>query len=689
MKRTILLILLLGLWGCGRSERAEILWDSWGIPHIYSDTDEDLFYAFGRAQARSHGDLILRLYGQARGRGAEYWGARYLAGDRWVRTMGVPERAKDWYEAQGSAWKRNLDAFADGINAYAREHSDQIADDVEVVLPLDGTDILAHSQRVILFYFVTSPQVLGVIDGQWNPSQAAAPASNAWAIGPSRSSSGNTLLLGNPHLPWADLYLFYEAHLVTPEMNAYGATLVGIPALGMAFNDHLSWTHTVNAHDGDDLYELTLIDGGYRWDGGVRPFETREEMLQVKQTDGTLIEQQLVVRSSIHGPVVAEKSGKALALRVVGLDHSRMLEQYWDMARATNLDDFEAVIKRLEIPMFTVMYADREGHIMHFFGGITPVRPSGVEDWSGIVPGDSSSTLWTQTHDYDELPKVIDPPSGWLQNANDPPWTTTFPQALDPDDFPAYMAPQRMRLRAQRSALLLMEDDSITFEEMIEYKHSTHVESADRILDDLLAAAANSNDQMVRQAAQILDSWDRQTNANSRGAVLFEAFFQELNRAGGDPAIYRHSWDQDSPLETPQGLAEGETALEALAAAASQVVNSYGALDVEWGQIHRIRIGDVDLPANGGPGALGVFRVVGFRQAPSGLRQATTGDSFVMAVEFSNPVRARALLSYGNFSQPNSPFRDNQLRLFVQKKLRRVWRTREEIEANLEFRESF
>jgi len=688
--RLATLLILLAFSGCGgRSEGTEILWDSWGIPHIYSASEERLFYAFGWAQAESHGDLILRLYGQARGRGAEYWGARYLDGDRWVRTMGVPERARDWYEAQDSEWQGYLDAFADGINAYAREHSNQIADEVEVVLPLDGTDILAHSQRVILFYFVTSPQVLGLADNQWNPGQIESPASNAWAIGPSRSSSGNSLLLGNPHLPWADLYLFYEAHLVTSEIDTYGVTFVGIPVLGIAFNDHLGWTHTVNAHDGDDLYELTLTDGGYLWDEEFRPFETREETLKIQQIDGTLIEQQFVVRHSIHGPIVAEKNGKALALKVVGLEQSRMLEQWWDMGRATGLEDFEAVLKRLEIPMFTVMYADREGHIMHFFGGRTPVRPSGNWDWSGIVPGDGASTLWTDTHSYDELPKVVDPPSGWLQNANDPPWTTTFPMALDPDEYPAYMAPQRMRLRAQHSAAMLMEDDSITFEEMIQYKHSTHMESADRILEDLLSAAGNSNDGRVHQAALVLDAWDRKTDANSRGAVLFEAFFQELIRSSGESAIYRQSWNPNSPLETPRGLAETTMALEALSVAAEKVSNLYGALDVEWGEVHRLRIGDVDFPANGGPGDLGIFRVVGFRQTSSGSRQASTGDSFVMAVEFSNPVRAQAILSYGNSSQSDSPGRGNQLSLFAQKQLRPVWRSREEIEAHLEFRELF
>jgi acyl-homoserine-lactone acylase len=82
------------------------------------------------------------------------------------------------------------------------------------------------------------------------------------------------MLLANPHLPWSDLFLFYEAQTSAPGVNAYGATLVGFPSLAIAFNDHLGWTHTVNTHDGEDLYELTLADAGYRWDGQVKAFET-------------------------------------------------------------------------------------------------------------------------------------------------------------------------------------------------------------------------------------------------------------------------------------------------------------------------------------------------------------------------------------------------------------------------------
>ncbi len=125
---------------------------------------------------------------------------------------------------------------------------------------------------------------------------------------------------------------------------------------------------------------------------------------------------------------------------------------------------------------------------MHLFNGQVPVRSKGdFEYWEGIIPGDTSTTLWTKTHPYPDLPRAIDPPSGWLQNANDPPWTTTFPLVLNPDNYPPYMAPRGpMSFRAQRSARMLAEDKRISFQEMVDYKHSTRMELADRLLDDLL-----------------------------------------------------------------------------------------------------------------------------------------------------------------------------------------------------------
>jgi acyl-homoserine-lactone acylase len=288
-------------------------------------------------------------------------------------------------------------------------------------------DVLAHVQRVINFTFVVNPGSVASLS-----SRRPSVGSNAWAVAPSHSASGNAMLLANPHLPWSDLFVWYEAQLTAPEIDAYGVALVGMPMLAIAFNNNLGWTSTVNTHDGWDAYELTLADGGYLFDGSVRPFETETQTLKVKQADGTQREEKLVVQRSIHGAIVAQKEGKAIALRVVGLEQPDIMGQFWDMARANNVSEFEAALQRLQLPMFNIIYSDRDGHILYLFNAQVPIHSQGDwKYWQGVVPGDTSATLWTKTHPYTDLPRVLDPPSGWLQNANDPPWSATFPASTE------------------------------------------------------------------------------------------------------------------------------------------------------------------------------------------------------------------------------------------------------------------
>lgn len=664
------------------SDRTEILWDTWGVPHIYGKDSEGLFRAFGWAQMQSHGNLILRLYGQARGRAAQYWGEKYLESDKYVRTMGIPGRASEWYQAQNPTMRGYLDAFAAGINAYAKENPKQISDEVEQVLPVDGVDVLAHVQRVIHFTFMVDPESVASL----TPGKSKA-GSNGWAIAPSHSTSGKAMLLANPHLPWSDLFLLYEAQLTAPEIDAYGVAFVGMPMQAIAFNNNLGWTCTVNTFDGWDAYELTLTDGGYRWDGGVRPFETETQTLKVKQANGTQREEKLVVRRSIHGPVVAQKEDKALALRVVGLDRPNMMEQIWNMAKASKLSEFEAALERLQLPMFNILYSDRDGHILYLFNAQLPVH-SKKEDWmywQGIIPGNTSATLWTKTHPYRDLPRVVDPSSGWLHNANDPPWTTTFPQALNPKDYPPYMTPHFMDFRAQRSAKMLMEDKQLSFEKMIADKFSSRMELADRILDDLIGAARRLGGELGRQAADVLEAWNRKTDADSRGAVLFAAWARSMPSSNW----FATPWNENSPLTTPDGLTNPAGAVKVLEEAATTVKLLYGALDVPWGEVARLRYGNVNLPASGGPGLFGIFRVLDLAPTEGGRFQPVAGDSYIAAIEFSNPVRAKVLTTYGNATQPGSAHIGDQLSLYARNELRSVWRDRKQIETHLESRKVF
>lgn len=688
--------------------RTEILWDKYGVPHIFADSIENMFYAHGWAQMQNHADLLLRLYGESRGRGAEYWGEEKLPLDRWVRTNNVPELAKQWHQAQDPQFRRNLDAFARGINDFAKAHPNHASPAYRVVLPVSGVDVVGHTLRAVHFMYmgsqarmknevgrlIKSKQLASIAGDDPNLAEPlAAAGSNTWSVGPSRSASGKAMLIINPHLIWEDFYSYMEVHLTAPGYDLYGAPQIGFPVPVIGFNRHSGWGRTVNTIDTVDFYRLTVRNNSaYEFDGAPRDFQRETKIIKVKQKDGAMREEKLEVRRSVHGPVVFDEQGVTVAMRVAGLDRPRMLEQWFRMGGARNLEEFKDAMRMVSVPMWHANYADAEGHLMLLFNGVVPKRSIGDWSyWSGVVPGDTSKTLWTSYHTFEELPKSIDPPAGFNQNANEPPWYFTIPQ-LDPAKFPPYMAPGPEKLtsfRTTRSLRMISEDKSITYDELLAYKHSTRMELADAVLPDLLAAAKSSTDPLIQEAAAVLEKWDRCAEVDSRGGVLFELYADRgLGAGDGLNDVFKVKYDYRRPLETPKGLANPQTALAALKQAAEECKRLYGALDVPWGDVHRYRRGNLDIPANGAHGRLGVFRTMQFAHKANNRLYASHGETFVCAIEFGAPQKAQCLLGYGNSSQPGSKHIEDQLPLMQQKKLHPVWRERAEVEANLESRET-
>ncbi len=663
------------------TNQTEILWDTWGVPHIYADDEAGLYHAFGWAQMHNHGNLIARLYGQGRGRAAAYWGRNYLATDRLVHMLDLPGMAAKAMEKLPPEEYDLLQSFTDGMNAYVKAHPDRIEAPLHQVFPLSPTDIISHAYRVFFLEFLTR----GVI-GQ---SQRWPAGSNAWAVAPAKSVSGNAMLLMNPHLAWSDHYMFMEASLNTPGFNLYGATLVGMPFFGMGFNEYMGWTHTVNTIDNTDLFQLRVSGDSYFMDGRFHSFEKRQIELSIQNQDGSIETETLLIKHSAHGVVVNESDNQALALRFARMDDPPMIiRQWYNMGKARSLSEFENALRLNVIPLFNTIYADKEGNILYHFGGLNPKKAFGDWDtWSSIVPGDEAASIWKEYHAYEELPRLINPSSGWLQNANDPPFTSTVPPLLKPEDFPAYLAPNYMNFRAQQSVQLLLEQDKIDFDTFTRLQRSSRVLMADRLLDDFLGMRALTSDSLTLAAFDVLESWNRTMEADAQGAILFILWLQRL--AGHNMlTIFEHPWDFDSPHTTPYGIADPGKAVLSLTEVAKNMVNTHGKLNPEYGSVYRMRMGDYDVPASGGSGNMGNFRVVGFRPVSGGTFQAVSGESFTAMIEFSDPPRARVLLTYGNASQPGSPHVGDQLPLFSRQELREAWLTREAVERNLFRRET-
>jgi len=659
-----------------QNSKTEILWDNYGVPHIYGKSMIEMYYAIGWSQMHNHANLILQLYGQARGRASEYWGKKYFTSDKQIHLFNLPEQAKKIYSRQKPSVKGYLDAFVHGLNAYAKAHPDEIGKEFQQVLPVTVLDVLAHNIRVISLEFLGGSDIA-------NSKRLIEPGSNSIAISPSKSESKNTLLLTNPHLLWADLFTFFELHINAPGLSAYGVCLVGFPQLSMAFNQNLGWTHTVNTIDASDRYELTLKDDGYVLDGTTVPFEKKSVTIKMRQDDGTIMEEKMLFKYSQHGPVIGEKNGKAYAVRIAGFENSFIAEQYHKMAKAKNLAEFESAVKMLQMPLFNIIYADNRGNILYLFNGNVPVRTEGDwKFWNGTIDGTLSKYIWNKTHLYKDLPKVLNPATGFVQNANDPPWTSTFPVALDPKNFPAYISPVEMGLRPQHAVNMIKEDASISFDDLIAFKLNTEMEAANRFLDDLLSAVEHFPDSLAIKAATILKSWDKSANADSKGAVLFEQWFRKINKD-----MFAKPWNIDAPVTTPDGLKDPKKAVDLLTQAAREILNKYGSLDIAYGDVNRFRSNNVDYPGNGGLDRMGVYRAMGFREDKDKKNRAVAGDTYVAITEFGKKVSAKVLLSYGNSSQPGSKHSGDQFQLLSQKKLRPALLVRSEVLKNLEKKE--
>ena len=681
MKKIIFLLALSSMMSfCQQNStnETEILWDTYGVPHIFADNEYDLHKAYGWAQMKNHGNLILRVYGESRGKSAEYWGTGYKR-DKMLHLMNLPATAVKTYGNLTAKEKLLIEAFTQGVNDYAEANPTKIDEKYKIVLPIKPVDIYAHMLRGVYYEFLA--------DNEFNKSQQWEKGSNAWAIAPKNTKNGNALLLANPHLPWSDNYAsykFFEAHYNLNGKNLYGVTLIGFPIISIAFNDHLGWTHTVNTLDNTDLYELTIKDGKYLLDGVYLDFKVETNILKAKQEDGSIKIDTLVRKVSKHGVVVSEKNGKALALRFPYMENPpHVLQQWYDMGQATNFNEFETALKENAIGLFNVIYADKTGNIFYSFLGNLPDKKGEWKDWRKTVSGDTSELIWDTYHTYDEFPKLLNPKSGWLQNANEGPFTSTIPQEIDYEAYDKDISVNNMGFRPQQSASLIQDKNELTLEELIKLKHSTKSSLFERIRDDFEGLREINKDSLTTVALDVLKNWNGEFNADSKGAVLFINLFFTLDRSN----LFKEKWSPDKPLTTPDVFASPQTVLATLKGVSQNMLKTLGSLEVPYGAVFRIKVGDHEIPANGSFGSLGIFRTLAFSKGKDGKFYAFHGDGYVCATEFGQEIKAKVILGYGNASQPGNKHVGDQLDLFAKKQLRDAWIKKSDIESHLEERE--
>ena len=684
-------------------EQVEIRRDRFGVPHVFAESDEAAAFGLGYAQAEDHAEALARRYVTARGVGARYFGESEKDDDfllQWVDNRGSARRAA---ASEVSAdYRKVIRAFAAGVNLYVQQNRARLP---EWIPEFDEADVLASSRSgaVSALAATALKRALSQKYGAaaQPPSDAEASGdeagSNALAISPSRSRSGKPILLGNPHLRWSSLY--WEAHVVVPgRLNFYGSTLVGVPWLRAGFNEQLGYVQTNNAPDLVDLYALPLDPARpdhYVFEQKSRPLTKQDVTIEVRQPDGSLRAESRSFWSSHLGPIVHRSADTAFAYRSVALESWRYYQGFYELSHARSLSEFRKLLARGHVPTSNFTYADAAGNVLYQWNARLPRRRDDGTSYALDVPADHG---WRGFHALAELPSLLNPKAGYIQNANNPPWFPTAQGGPDPARFASYLERGELSLRAQLALQMLEARASFTPDDVRELKFTTRLLAAERLKPALVAAArahASPASEELSRAADVLDAWDGRAAAESRGTLLFQRFVEIYSRKVKQP--WAAPWSEKQPFETPSGLADPQQAAAALTEAARAVLKEHGSMDVAWGEVNRYRFGDVELPGEGAVGQLGAYRVQTFDALPDervrvagwgkdAAEHAGFGDAWVLLVHFTRPVKAWSVLAYGQTTDRSSPHSRDQIRLFANHELRPVYFTEAEIDANVERR---
>jgi acyl-homoserine-lactone acylase len=666
----------------------------YGVPHIRGESVEAVAFGFGYCQAEDHLENIMRGVLETRGESARHFGpgseGKQIETDFYNRQFRVVKRAVDSYRQLGPDYRAACEGFAAGLNFYVTRHR---ADVPPWAPRVSGHDVAAYGLAgVMRFAFNRSNLIQDFLKSQ-NVKVAVAPnlsddemvGSNMWAFAPSRSRSGRTLLLGNPHQGWAPVSTYYEAQLTIPgRLNFYGATFIGRPVLTSGWNEHLGWSHTVNAPDLEEIYELAIDPDRpdhYRFDDDSTPIEREDVTVEVRR-DGGLSQETRTFWHTPLGPVIHRTPSKLYVLRSACYDNHQAYEQWMRMTETKNYAEFRQVVEQNSLPMFNICYADRVGNIFYLWNGTVPALPHAAHK-AEAVPAARTADIWTRFHRTSELPQLINPPGGYVQNCNSPPYLTNLLAPLDPLKYPAYFSPNDLSLRTQHSLRLVQGEQRFTLEQICALKHSSLALAAERVKADLVEIVRAAKPEATMMAAiDAIAAWDNTVAVDSRGGTLFANWWDRYYDKGkGKFAV---PWNAAEPTTTPRGIGDRERALTKFGEALQEVTTLYGRADVAWGETHRVRKGDqVDFPVSGGAGEMGCFRVLDFRQDPDGKLVANRGDSWVFAVEFSDPPRAQSVLAYSQSDVPSSPHFADQAALFVAGKMKPVAFTEAEIAAQL------
>ncbi|MFT3803154.1 MAG: penicillin acylase family protein [Burkholderiaceae bacterium] len=521
--------------------------------------------------------------------------------------------------------------------------------------------------------------------------------SNAIAWGRQATGGDGAVLLGNPHWFWGGPDRFYQMQLTIPgQLNVAGVGFLGVPLVMIGFNEHVAWSHTVSSARRFGLFQLALDPADahrYLVDGVAEPMQARRVTVDVAQGRGRVRRVTRTLYTSRFGPIVdlahlhpalGWSDARAIAVRDVNADNWRSYRNFLEWGRAGSLDEFVAIQRReAAMPWVnTVAIGKGDGRVWYADIGAVPDVPDDFrkacaaplaqafaqfDSRTPFLDGSRSHCTWRIDADAAQagampagrLPGLLR--DDYVANMNDSHWLANIYQPLE--GFPELLGEEKSALRIRgrlghQIAIALLEEgarsSAALSRSVMRDALASRVYSAEQFKQTLLdqacprASGRGADDAEEARACDILRAWGNTGEVDDRGALLWDAFWQELQKVAQDK-LYKIPFSTQAPLTTPSAPALDERgAAKALAAAIASLSANGIALDAAPGSQRVVFSGGRRWPVYGGCGDIGYFTTAcpeegGYRMGPNVI-----SNSYLQVVRFGDDgVDAHTLLAHG------------------------------------------
>lgn len=726
----------------GLLEPVEIKYDDNGVPHIFAQNDHDLYMAQGYVVARDRLWQMEFYTLVAAGRLSEVVGAGALEFDRYNRRIGMARTARELVNslhARDSTSTLMLHAYTEGVNTYiaSLDHRSipieyKILDykperwspykSILMLMNLRNTlnggsndyrlsnVLVKYGVDVVEDLFPSYPSIESPIIPEgtpWNFRPVAEPSvpdtfmapsdktlamldipepqpqigSNNWAVGGRKSATGLPLLANDPHLQLTLPSIWYQIQLTTPEVNVYGVTMPGSPAVVVGFNQHIAWGVTNVGSDVMDFYKIQFRDASrsqYLHDGEWKNVVMHVDTFAIKGKKALLD----TIYYTHHGPVVyndthetnyAKNVPAGYAMRWISheTDGSEILAFHY-LNRAQNYDDYRGAIQHFKAPAQNFVFASNENDIAITTNGKLPLKWKGQGRY--VMDGTLATHDWQGWIPFEHNPMTRNPQRGFVSSANQFPADTTYPYYLDWRFAPSSRA---LRINERLEGMHRATADSLR----ILLNDNFNV-NARRILPILLQSLQTVDTIRKMPEFEVIANWNYLNNADEVGASIFEIWSGELHRAiwRDDFPVDEHliapstdrtmvlleqEWDSpwfDDRTTTDRVESADDIIRSSFLSTITRLRQRYGDMEPEawsWAQVKSTRISHL-VPAFATFGREGIIN--GGGENIVNATSTTHGPSWRMVVQLDKRwPKAYGLYPGGQSGNPSSRYYDNMI----------------------------